>query len=170
MSQGARIWILTVVLALTATSWLISQSATPPPGNPAQVAKGKYPTPAPPYPKAKNWKLKVGPDACDVTEAGVKVPVAVITRELHSIKYQSDSGHPLGIILHAPPNYPKATAPFKNMTSGGVDEDGSNLWVMSCQKDVCSSGPAIKGSQGGYWKTDQILDGKKCDAGIIIQP
>ena len=175
MSQGARTWILSVVLALAAASWLISQeaskSAGPPPGNPAPVAKGKYPTPPPPYPKAKNWTLTVGPDPCQVREGGADVPVAVITRELHWIKYQSDSGQLLGIVFHAPSSNKTASAPFKNMTFGGADEDGAYTWYLVCQKDVCSTGPAIKGSAGGYWKTDQILDGNpKCDAGIIIQP
>ena len=158
MPRGARTWILTVALALVSTSWLISQ------------AKEKYPTPGPPYPKAKNWTLIVGPDSCTVQEGGKAVPVAVITRELHWIKYKSNAGQQLGIVFHAPPDNKTAAAPFKHMTSGGKDADGANLWKLDCQKDTCSTGPAVKGSAGGYWKTDQILDGKSCDAGIIIQP
>lgn len=162
MGKGTRTGILLVVFTVGAAGWLISQEA---------AKKGKYPVPGPPYPKAKNWTLTVGPDACQVQEAGKDVPVAVIDRGVHKIQYQSNSGQPLSIVFHAPPNYPKASAPFKQMTAAGTDPDGNNLWKLTCEKaNVCSTGPAVKGSQGGYWKTDQILDGKTCDAGIIIQP
>ena len=178
MGKGSRNWILLVVLAFGAAGWLIGQETprptTPPPANPAQAgsANRKYPTPVPPYPKPKNWTLTVGPDPCQVREAGVDVSVAVILREKHWIKYQSDSNQLLAIVFHAPSDNKTAPAPFKKMTFAGTDEDGSYLWQLVCEKaNVCSTGPAVTGSKGGYWKTDQILEGKpKCDAGIIIQP
>jgi hypothetical protein len=167
MAKRALTGILAIVLVVGAVGWLVGQPATPAP------AARKYPTPVPPYPKAKNWTLTVGPDPCQVRETGKDVPVAVIYKEKHSITYQPDPDQPLRIILHAPPDNPTAPAPFRNMTSAGKDEDGSNMWELACDqpKHGCSTGPALKDSKGGYWKTDQILGSKpKCDAGIIIQP
>src|SRR5215813_10234506 len=139
MRHGARTWILLVVFGVGAAGWLFSQE---------KQAK-KYPTPAGPYPKAGNWNLIVGPDACQVRadkdgKPGDPVPVAVIDRGVHMIKYRSDSGQPLGIVFHAPPNYPDASAPFKNMTAAGKDSDGLNLWKLDCQKNLCSTGVAVK--------------------------
>ena len=179
MGKGARNWILLVVLAFGAAGWLISQETprptTPPQSNLAQAgsANRKYPTPAPPYPKPKNWTLTVGPDPCMVQEAGKDVPVAVILRGTHSIRYQPTPDQPLGIVFHAPADNPTASQPFKKMTFAGTDENGSYMWSLVCDQPNhgCATGPAVKGSKGGYWKTDQILGGKpKCDAGIIIQP
>ncbi|HKF44072.1 MAG TPA: hypothetical protein VKG01_13290 [Thermoanaerobaculia bacterium] len=176
MAKGARTWILLVVLVVGATGWLISQEAAKPTpaaqANVAQTAPGpsKYPTPTGPPPKAKNWTLIVGPDPCTVQEGGKDVPVAVITRGTHSIKYQANANQYLGIIVHSPATNRTAPAPFKKMTFAGVDQDGSYMWQLWCEKSMCMTGPAVSGSVGGYWPTDQILDGKKCDAGIIIQP
>jgi hypothetical protein len=176
MAKEARTGFLLAALAVCAGGWLI-QDPTPLPTSPASspaqtvpVVK-KYPAPAPPYPKAKNWTLIVGPDPCQVRELGKDVPVAVIWRGTHSIKYQSDANEPLGIVFHAPSDSPTASQPFRNMTFAGTDSDGSYKWSLACAKNVCLTGPALKGSKGGYWKTDQILPGKPpCDAGIIIQP
>jgi hypothetical protein len=179
MTKGARTGILLIVPALCVGVWLIAQEpapkANPQASNPAQAvpAVKKYPTPAPPYPKAKNWTLTVGPDPCTVQEAGKDVPVAVILRGVHWIKYQPTPDQPLGIVFHAPADNPTASQPFKKMTFAGTDENGSYMWSLVCDQPNhgCSTGPAVKGSKGGYWKTDQILGGKpKCDAGIIIQP
>jgi hypothetical protein len=163
MAKGVLTGILVLVLVVGAVGWLTGQPVTP------TAAAKKYAAPAS-HPNAKDWTLTVGPDPCQVRENGKDVPVAVIERGKHSIRYQSDSGQPLSIVFHAPANYPKASAPFKKMTTAGTDGAGK-LWKLVCEKpNVCSTGPAVKGSQGGYWKTDQILAGKKCDAGIIIQP
>ena len=178
MARGARTWIILIVLAICVGGWLIAQSSpTPTPSsqasNPMQSAHsgGKYPTPTPPYPKAKNWYLVVGPKPCTVQENGKDVPVAVIYRGIHSITYKSDAGEPLGIRFHAPSDAPTASKPFKNMTFAGTDSDGSYMWSLVCNPpNQCKTGPAVSGSKGGYWKTDQILPVGECDAGIIIQP
>jgi hypothetical protein len=176
MAKGARTGILLIVLAVCVGGWLIQDPtppATSPAPNPAQGAVKKYPTPAPPYPKAKNWTLIVGPDPCQVREAGKDVPVAVIWRGTHSIKYLPDSGQLLGIVFHAPATSPTAPQPFKKMTFAGTDADGSYMYSLVCDQPghACLTGTALTGSKGGYWKTDQILAGKApCDAGIIIQP
>ncbi len=176
MAKEARTGFLLAALAVCAGGWLISQDPTPlptsPASNPAQTVPAvvKHPTPAPPYPKPKNWNLVVGPNPCQVRELGKDVPVAVIYRGVHWIKYQSDSGQPLGITFVAPPDSPTASQPFKNMTFAGTESDGSYKWSLICKKNVCFTGVALSGSKGGYWKTYQILPVGTCDAGIIIQP
>jgi hypothetical protein len=183
MAKGVRIGIILIVLAVCAGGRLIAQSPTPTPtpapaptpqaSNPTQsvsVSK-KYPTPSPPYPKAKNWYLVAGPNMCTVQENGKDVPVAVIWRGTHSITYTSDAHEPLAIRFHAPSDTPTAPMPFSKMTWAGTDEDGSYIWSLVCNPSYqCKTGPAVSGSKGGYWKTDQIFPGKECDAGIIIQP
>jgi len=131
----------------------------------------KKPSPPPgPYPTPKNWTLTVGPDPCKVTESGTDVPVAVIYRGTHWIRYKSDAGELMGITFHVPAGGGK---PFKNMTYIGTDPDGLDMWALVCDQpnNGCYSGPALKTSASGYHKTDQVLKGSApCDAGIIIQP
>jgi hypothetical protein len=121
-------------------------------------------------PKAKNWKLIVGPDACRVAEEeGSLAPVAVISAgNLHQIKFKSDAGQSLAIILHVPQGW---LPPFKGMAFTGLDPQGLSKWALSCEdpKNWCSTGPADKKATFGCYKYDQVLDDKTCDAGIIIQ-
>lgn len=121
-------------------------------------------------PKAKNWKLIVGPDACQVAEEdGTPAPVAVISVEnAHQIKFKSNAGQTLEIIVHVPQGWPP---PFKGMASIGPDPQGLSKWALSCPdpKGWCSTGPADKKATYGCYKYDQVLGGKTCDAGIIIE-
>lgn len=186
MTKGTRPWTLVIILTVGVAGWLIGQGTPPPTTAPAPTlvpsvptptptaAHKRYPTPIPPYPAPKNWTLTVGPDPCTVKEGTKDAPVAVIERNIHWIRYESNAGQLMGIVFHAPAASPKASKPFKNMTFAGTDEDGSYMWALVCDEpnNGCFTGPALKdSSKGGYWKTDQILEGKKpCDAGIIIQP
>ncbi|HJW14297.1 MAG TPA: hypothetical protein VJ776_06360 [Thermoanaerobaculia bacterium] len=182
MTKGTRPWTLVIVLVLgfgvgsiighPRQASALQPQPTPQPATQSNPSAKPYPTPPGPYPKAQNWTLTVGPDACDVTSGGKKVPVAVIERGKHSIRYQSNAGQLLGIVFHAPPTKPDAPKPFRNMTFAGTDSDGLYKWALVCDQPNhgCLTGPALKGSAGGYYKTDQILEGKTCDAGIIIQP
>lgn len=180
MANGTRTLTLLVVLILgLAAGWYIGHGKPTPPPAPeptpvpvptVPVAPTPVPTPPGPYPHAGNWTLTVGPDACDVTQNGQKVPVAVIGRGQHNfIRFQPDAGQLLGIVIHVPSSYPK---PFKNLTPAGSDPQGNALWAVVCAEpgNRCFTGPAEPNAQPGYYKYDQVLNGKVCDAGIIIQP
>jgi hypothetical protein len=182
MANGTRpvVLVLTLVVGL-AVGWLIhSPAPTPPPPppppptapvpSPVPTVHPPYVTPPGPYPHAKNWDLTVGPDACDVTENGTKVPVAVISKQgRFSIRYHSDAGQVLGILFHVPG---PVVQPFKNVALVGRDSDGNTVWALVCDPThkSCATGPAnMDAIEDKYIKTDQILDGTKCDAGIIIE-
>lgn len=189
MANGTRTLTLLVVLIVgIAVGWFIGQGQTPPtPPTPTPVPTASVPTPAAtpvvhpvvtppgPYPPANNWTLTVGPTACDVTQNGQPVPVAVIKRRVHWIRFTPKPNQTLGIVFHVPPTnqvpptYPK---PFKHMALAGYDQQGYALWALVCDQpnNSCFTGPAEPDAAPIYYKYDQILDGKTCDAGIIIQP
>ena len=129
---------------------------------PIQIPKG-------PYPAAKHWTITVGPDACDVMSDGQPVPVAVVSKEkLHGICFQPNAGQTLGIVFHVAKGHPK---PFKEMDRAGSDAQENDLWRLVCKEsgNKCCTGPAQKDADETYYKYDQTLDGKTCDAGIIIE-
>jgi hypothetical protein len=180
MANGTRTLTLLVVLIVgIAVGWFIGQGQTPPTPTPVPTASVPTPaatpvvhpvvTPPGPYPPANNWTLTVGPTACDVTQNGQPVPVAVIKRGVHWIRFQPNAGQELGIVFHVEPNCPK---PFKNMALTGYDSQGYALWALVCDQpnNSCFTGPSDKNACPTYYKIDQILHGKTCDAGIIIQP
>lgn len=182
MANGTRTLTLLVVLVIgLAVGWFFGHSQPSPQTQPqptpqpspaptAPPAPTPIPTPPGPYPPASNWTLTVGPGACDVTSDGKPVPVAVISKKkMHWIRFQPDAGQLLGIVFHVEKNDPK---PFKNMALAGYDPQGNALWSLVCDEPgkKCFSGPAQKDARETYYKCDQILDGKVCDAGIIIQP
>ena len=180
MANGTRTLTLLVVLVVgLAVGWFIGHGQAPPapPPTPTPVPTAPLPTPAPtprvtpppPYPVAKNWKLTVGPDPCQVTEGGQPVPVAAVSkRGKQSIRYEPASGEELlGILFEGNPQ------PFKNVAYCGNGPTGVPRWALVCEsKNVCVTGPALGNvPDNTYYKTDQILAGKPpCDAGIIIQP
>jgi hypothetical protein len=127
------------------------------------------PTPQGPYPAAGNWTLTVGPDACKVTSGAQPVPVAVISKSKSNwIRFQPNAAQPLGIVFHVEKNDPK---PFKDMTPDGFDPEGNALWKLACKEsgNKCFTGPAENGAHETFYKYDQILDGKPCDAWIKIE-
>ena len=186
MSNGTRTITLSAVIALVlglVIGWLIhtpkpgpspeptpvpTASPTPPP-SPTPVCRPNV-TPGPGV-NAKDWNLTVGPDPCLVVDGtGNPVPYAVVSRgQGHKIVFHpSDPKMSLAIVIHAPASAPR---PFKNLTFGGWDPQGLAKWVLVCDDPhgQCSTGPAKSDAQYGCYKYDQILDGKECDAGIIIE-
>ena len=135
---------------------------------PPALVPTPIPTPQPPYPAAKKWTLTVGPDACDVTSGGQKVPVAVIKKKLHSIRFEPIAGQLLGIVFHVEKDHPK---PFKHMALAGYDDDGKARWSLVCNEsgNKCFTGLPQEDADETFYKYDQILDGKTCDAWIIIE-
>lgn len=136
---------------------------------PPTLAPTPIPTPKGPYPAARRWTITVGPGACDVTSNGQPAPVAVISKgELHWIRFQPNAGQTLGIVFHVAKGHPK---PFKDMEPAGSDAQGNDLWRLVCKEsgNKCFTGPAQKDADETYYKYDQTLDGKTCDAGIIIE-
>jgi hypothetical protein len=130
----------------------------------AMAAPGQ-PTPTP---TGKNWTITVGPGPCDLSENGKPAPKQTISKsKQHKIVWKPDAGQSLSIVVHVPANCP---APFKNMTKGGKDKQGNDLWTVDCTKDTCKSGPPVKNACEREYKYDQILGGKSCDGLIIIQP
>jgi hypothetical protein len=182
MATGTRPLTLLVVFTASIFGFMgCSRHEPEPVPQPTRVPTAVLPPPtlvptpvctpgATPPPKAKNWKLIVGPDACQVTEeGGPPAPIAVISAEhLHQIKFKSNAGQTLAIILHVPQGWPP---PFKGMAFIGPDPQGLSKWALSCEdpKNWCSTGPADKKATYGCYKYDQVLDGKLCDAGIIIE-
>jgi len=184
MANGTRTLTLVIVLIVgIAVGWFIGRGQAPPPTppqpTPVPTVVGPPPTPVPtpvcppqvtPVAKAKDWKLTVGPEPCDVKEDGQAVTYAVISREKgHKIVFQSSGGEALAIIVHVAQGSPR---PFKNMAFVGNDPQGLAQWALFCDdpKKPCSTGPAQKDATYGCYKYDQVLNGKRCDAGIIIQP
>jgi hypothetical protein len=188
MANGTRTLTLLVVLIVgIAVGWFIGQGQTrPTTPTPTPVPTASVPMPAatpvvhpvvtPPgsYPPADNWTLTVGPTACDtpaggVTQNGKPVPVAVIKRGFHWIRFTPNAGQELGIVFHVEPNCPK---PFKNMALAGYDSQGYAHWALVCDQpnNSCFTGLSDKNACPTYYKIDQTLGGKTCDAGIIIQP
>lgn len=136
---------------------------------PPTLVPTPIPTPKGPYPVAGHWTLTVGPGACDVTSGGQPVPVAVISKKkLHWIRFQPNAGQTLGIVFHVTKGHPK---PFMDMEPAGSDAQGNDLWRLVCKEsgNKCLTGPAQKDADETYYKYDQTLDGKTCDAGIIIE-
>jgi hypothetical protein len=106
-----------------------------------------------------------------VDDKGNPVPIANISRGRgHKIVFQPSSPQTsLAIIIHVPQSSPK---PFKNLAFDGYDSQGLVKWLLYCDDahKPCSTGPALGNAKYDCYKYDQILDGKECDAGIIIQP
>jgi hypothetical protein len=105
-----------------------------------------------------------------VKENGQKVDVAVLKRGTNTILFKPDAGQELGIVFYVPPGCPK---PFKNMALAGY-EDGFARWALVCDRPdgACFTGPSQGNACVGvahYYKTDQVLAGVTCDAGIIIE-
>jgi hypothetical protein len=188
-TTSTRTWTLVVILILgLGVGWFIGYSQRPPqpppqptpqpqpsPAPTAQMVPTKVPTPPGPYPPANNWRLTVGPTACDVTQNGQKVPVAVIKKGLHWIRFTPNPNQTLSIIFHVPPTSqvpPTFPRPFKHMVLAGYDSEGYALWALVCDEhnNSCFTGPAERDASETYYKYDQILGGKLCDAGMIIQP
>ena len=121
-----------------------------------------------PKPAAKDWTITVGPGPCDLTENGKPAPTQAISKgKGNKIVWQPDAKQTLSIVVHVPANCP---APFKNMTKGGKDKQGNDLWTVDCKNGKCNSGPAVKEACEGDYKYDQILGSKSCDGLIIIDP
>jgi hypothetical protein len=119
-------------------------------------------------PKARNWKITVGPGPCDLTENSHPAPTQTISKKgQHKIAWVSNAGQSLKIVLHVPAKCP---APFKHMTQTGTDANGDVLWTVNCSKDGCKTGPAVKEACEREYKYDQILGDKSCDGRMIIQP
>jgi hypothetical protein len=183
MPQGTR--TLAVLVALAVTVAVGCQKRGGEGGEPTPVPTAVAPptlppslTPTPvcrpnvtPGVTAHDWKLTVGPDACTVTDdSSNPVPYAVVSRGAgHKIMFRpSNSAMSLAIVIHAPASDPK---PFKNLTWAGLDPQGLAKWLLVCDDPHgnCSTGPAGPNAVYGCYKYDQILDGKECDAGIIIE-
>ena len=183
MANGTRTLTLLVVFVVgIVAGWLVGHTKpgpTAPPPPPRVTVPPPPPTPipppactpaTPPTAKAKNWKLKIGPDPCQVAEEdGQPAPFAVISVEsMHKIEFKSNAGQNLGIVIHVPQGW---VPPFKKFAYVGNDPQGLEKWALSCDDPTrwCSTGPADKKAIYGCYKYDQILDGKTCDAGIIIE-
>jgi hypothetical protein len=118
-------------------------------------------------PKAKNWKITVGPGPCDLTENSKPANTQAISKkQKHKIDWLSNAGQSLKIVVHVPASCP---APFKKMTRTGTAPNGDVLWAVDCQNDSCKSGPAVKDACERSYEYDQILGGKSCDGMIIIE-
>jgi hypothetical protein len=119
------------------------------------------------HPPAKSHIVDVGPDPCDLNEAGVASNTQTISRSGgHKITWKSKpAGRVLGIILHVPANDP---VPFSNMTQIGKDPQGNILWALPCNNGQCKSGPATANARYHSYIYDQVLDTEKCDGMIII--
>lgn len=181
MANGTHPPTFLIVFAVTVVgSWFIGcarrelQAAPQPTSVPTAVLTPQTPAPPVPipkgpYPAAHHWTLTVGPDACDVKSDGQPVPVAVISKsKLHWIRFQPNAGQTLGIVFHVAKGH---ATPFKEMEPAGSDPQGNDLWRLVCKEpgNKCFTGPAQKDADETYYKYDQILDGKICDAGIIIE-
>jgi hypothetical protein len=103
-------------------------------------------------------------------ENGNPAPIANISKKkMHKIVFQaSPPTSSLMIVIHVPRTSPK---PFKNLAFDGYDSQGLVKWLLYCDDPhkPCSTGPATADAGYDCYKYDQILDGKECDAGIIIE-
>jgi hypothetical protein len=178
MANGTRTLTLILVLIVGAVAgWFIGRGKPAPAQKTYQKSEcpTNIPAPVPPQP----WKLFVESDSfgnpCKVTDGnGVERPVVVIKSgdPTHVIQFapkDSDGKHRLAITIHVPPGSPP---PFRNLTFGGVDENGHSKMLLVCDDATkpCLTGPTTKHEKACYYKYDQTLDNKTCDAGIIIQP
>ena len=192
MANGNRTMTLVIVLIVgLGVGWLIGRATAPTPG-PVPVPTPKPTAVPPPFmtplptpdaectPKAtpavvaRNWKLFVGPDANNqpclvVDEHGNKVPLAFVSKwQGHSITFRPlDKISTLEIVIHVPAGYPP---PFRDVAPHGFDTEGKVVsYSVYCDDftKVCSTGPAL--GEYGCYKYDQILNGKICDARIIIE-
>ena len=185
--NNTRVWILAIVLVVGAGVGFLIGRGVPSPQpvpqpTPVPTLEAKpTPTPVPtsycspsitPPVSAQNWKLFVKPDSngnpCRVVDSnGLPVPIAVISKSLgHTIDFVADGK--LQIIIHVPGNI---SQPFRNVIFNGPESQGTR-WLLYCDgSGPCSTGPALTNqSYSCYYKYDQILNDKFCDAGIIIQP
>jgi hypothetical protein len=186
MANGSR--TLSVVLALVvglAAGWLIfhgKPEPTPvPERTPAPTAKPPAATltPTPICPpqvtpaKKADWNLTVGPDVCKVADDddnGKQIVFARLSRDQgNKIVFKPSSEQlSLAIIFHVPRDVPK---PFMKLTFAGYDSQGLVKWILVCDDEHkrCTTGPVNPNATYGCYKYDQILDGKECDAGLIIE-
>ena len=179
------IWILAIALVGVVAGFVVGRGTVPSPlplptpvPTPAPTAvPTPPPTPTcPPPGTATNWKLGVGPDdPCQVVdEKGQVVPYAFISRKAgNSIEWRPlNNKRLLQIVIHVPAGSPQ---PFRDVAPNGYNQQNQVISFSVFCNDFdpnkpCSTGPALSSADYGCYKYDQILDGKVCDARIIIQP
>jgi hypothetical protein len=187
-------WAIVLLVGLGVgfvVGWLIGRGGTPQPvpvptpvvtiearPTPTPVPTTPLPTPACTRGVAQDWKLYVGPDdPCRVVDGnGKPVPLAYISSHGHNkIEFRPlDSKKKLEIIIHVPPDFPPL---FKNLAPNTYDQQNRVLSYRVFCNDfandkLCSTGLAQDLDDSAYicYKYDQVLNGKPCDAHIIIQP
>ena len=187
-ANGTRTLTLLIVLVIgLGVGWLIGSRGGPSPKpepTPNQVPTltptATRPTPTcPPQGTSHDWNLFVAPNnpPCLVVDKSGTTPVEfayISATQGNSIEFlplDPTKSKSLEIIIHVPPNYPPL---FTNLVPHGNDPQGLAEWRVLCDdfNQRCSTGKAlvIDEKYYGCFKYDQILDGNRCDAHIIIQP